>query len=44
MPNNNDEKKNKLFQKIKDYIGSNLLEIEKRDDISIDERSNRIIH
>ena len=44
MPNNNDEKKNKFFQKIKDYIGRNLLEIEKRDDISIDERSSRTIH
>ena len=44
MQNNNDEKKNKLFQKIKDYIERNLPEIEKRDDIPNDEKSSRTIH
>ena len=44
MPNNDDEKKNKFFQKIKDYIERNLPEIEKRDDIPNDEKSSRTIH
>ena len=34
----------KIPKKIKDYLDSNLLDIESREDISTEEKSNRIIH
>jgi len=44
MKENNEDKKNKLFKKINTYIDDNLLDIETRDDLSLEEKSSRIIH
>ena len=44
MSNDKEDKKNRLIQRIKEYIDINLLDIESRDDISAEEKSSRIIH
>ena len=44
ISNDKKDKKNRLIQRIKEYIDINLLDIESRDDISVDEKSSRIIH
>lgn len=44
MSDKNDDKKKNLIQKINDYIDSNLLDIESRQDIPPEEKSSKIIH
>ena len=40
----NDDKKLALLSKWKEKVSRNLTDIESRDDLSVDEKSNRIIH
>ena len=40
----NDDRKLALLSKWKEKVSRNLTDIESRDDLSVDEKSNRIIH